>query len=77
MAREAALELINKPAYDPEIIAQDFEYVAKKLEITMQELQAHMDEENKMYRDYKNHMAFIKFGTKISRLLGIQKAIIR
>ena len=77
MTREDALECISQPAYDAETIALDFEYIAKKLEITVPALQALMDGENKTYRDYKNNMAFIELGVKVSRLLGIQKSIIR
>ncbi len=77
MTRAAALELIAKPAYDEEMIAQDFEYIAKKLDLTVSELQEIMDGENKTYRDYKNNMTLINFATQILRMLGIQKTIIR
>jgi len=77
MTREEALDRISKPAYDAETIAQDFEYIAKKLEITVQDLQTLMDGENKTYRDYKNNMPLIELGTKVLTLLGVQKAIIR
>lgn len=77
MTRAEALELIAKPAYDEEVIGQDFEYVAKKLDLTVKDLQTLMDGENKTYRDYKNRMSLISFGTDVLRFLGIQKAIIR
>jgi N-acetyl sugar amidotransferase len=77
MTREEAFELISKPAYDAETIAQDFEYIAKKLEITVQDLQALMDGENKSYRDYKSRMPLISLGTKVLTFLGVQRAIIR
>jgi len=77
MTRAEAIEKISKPAYDKETIAQDFQYIAKKLEISVEELQALMDGENKTYRDYKSRMPLIKLGTKVLRLLGVQKSIIR
>jgi N-acetyl sugar amidotransferase len=77
MTREEALERISKPAYDENTIAQDFEYIAKKLDLTVQQLQEIMNGENKSYRDYKSNMPLISLATSISRLLGIQKAIIR
>lgn len=77
MAREEALERISKPAYDPDIIAQDFEYIAKKLEITVAELQKLMNGENKTYRDYKNSMFLINLGTKVLTFFGVQKSIMR
>jgi hypothetical protein len=77
MTREDALERISKPAYDEATIKQDFEYIAKKLDISVATLQDLMKGENKTYRDYKNHMGLINFGTQILRKLGIQKAILR
>lgn len=77
MAREEALERLSKPAYDPEEIAQDFEYIATKLGLTAPELKEVMAGPNKTYRDYRNAMTFIDMGTKVLRALGIQKAIIR
>jgi hypothetical protein len=77
MTREEALERIAQPAYDEETISQDFEYVAKKLDLTVSELQEIMDGENKTYRDYRNSMPLIGFATKILRIFGVQKTIIR
>lgn len=77
MTREEALEKISKPAYDEETILQDFEYIAKKLEITVQDLQNLMDGKNRTYRDYKSNMPLINLGTIILTKLGIQKSIIR
>lgn len=77
MIREEAIERILKPAYDEETIMQDFEYIAKKLEITVQQLQNLMDGKNKTYRDYKSNMPLINLGTIILTKLGIQKSIIR
>jgi N-acetyl sugar amidotransferase len=77
MTREGALEKIAHPAYDEETIAQDFEYIAKKLDLTVAELQDLMNGKNKTYRDYKSRMFLINLGTKIARLVGVQRAIIR
>ncbi len=77
MTREEALQKISLPAYDSETIAQDFEYIAKKLDLTVPELQALMDGENKTYRDYKSNAFLIGLGTKTLRATGKQKAIIR
>ncbi len=77
MTREEALEKIAKPAYDPEDLKQDFEYVATKLDLTVPELKAIMDGPNKTYRDYANAMTFIDMGTRVLRAVGVQRAIIR
>jgi N-acetyl sugar amidotransferase len=77
MSREEALKRIAQPAYDERTMAQDFEYVAVKLDLTVPELQKIMDGENKTYRDYKSSMPLISLATKILRMFGIQKVIIR
>lgn len=77
MTRDDALERIAKPAYDPETVAQDFEYIATKLDLTVPELQQLMDGPNKSYRDYRHAMSLIELGTRVLRAVGIQRAIIR
>lgn len=77
MAREDALMKLASPAYDESTIAQDFEYVATKLDISVAELQSYLAGPKKSYRDYKSAMPLIHLGTQIMRILGIQRAIIR
>jgi hypothetical protein len=77
MTREEALERIAKPAYDPDTIAQDFEYVATKLDISVNELKALMQLPKRSYRDYQNKMSIIDLGTKIMRAIGVQRALMR
>ncbi len=77
MTREEALDRISKPAYDEKTIAQDFEYIAKKLDLTVDELREIMNGKNKTYRDYKSNMPLISLATSVLRLLGVQKSIIR
>ena len=77
MTRDEALARIAQPAYDEKTIEQDFEYIAKKLDLSVSELQEIMDGENKTYRDYKNRMNLISLGATILRIAGIQRAIIR
>ena len=77
MTREEVLEAIAQPAYDEQEIAQDFEYVAKKLDLTVSELQEIMEGENKTFRDYKSRMFTIGLATKVLRMLGKQDVMIR
>lgn len=73
MTREEALEELKKTAYDPETIKQDFEYVANKLGITIEELQGYMDAPNKTYKDYKSQESVYNIGAKIMRMFGLEK----
>jgi N-acetyl sugar amidotransferase len=77
MTRAEALMRISQKAYDEEVVAQDFEYIATKLGITVEELRSIMNGPNKSYRDYKSNMPLIELGTKLLRTVGVQKSIIR
>ncbi len=77
IARSEALEKLSKPAYDQATVAQDFEYVATKLDLEVDELRAIMAGPNKSYRDYKNSMALIDIGTRVLRALGVQRSVMR
>lgn len=77
MTREEALEKLNKPAYDPETIDHEFEYIATKLRISVEELRSYFYAPNKTYKDYKNQVSLFKFGANVLNFLGIEKAIKR
>ncbi len=71
MTRDEALEKLTTPAYDKESISQDFEYIATKLGITVNELQSYMDAPKKTYKDYKSQENIYQFGANIMRKLGL------
>jgi N-acetyl sugar amidotransferase len=77
LTREDALDRISRPPYDPDLMKEDFEYIATKLGLGVNELRAIERGPNKTYRDYRNSMALIDLGTRILRAAGIQRAIIR
>jgi N-acetyl sugar amidotransferase len=54
MSREEALEALEKPPYDPATINQDFEYIATKLRIPVDQLRGYHAMPLKYYWDYKN-----------------------
>ncbi len=73
MTREEALKKLSEPAFDPETINQDFEYVATKLGISVEELQGYMDAPNKTYKDYKSQESIYNIGATLLRMLGKEK----
>lgn len=77
MTRDEALEELAKPAYDVDTIVHDFEYIATKLGITVDELQQYMDMPNKSYRDYKSQMNTFLLGGKILSALGVERRVVR
>lgn len=77
MTRAEALEKLKQPAHDEQTIAQDFEYVATKLGITVEELQGYMDAPNKTYLDYKSQRTLFAIGSRMMKTLGLTKAVKR
>ena len=77
MTREDALAKLAKPAYDEETIAGDFEYIATKLAISVEELQSYMDAPNKTFRDYKSQESMFFIGARVMTLLGLERMVKR
>lgn len=69
MTRNEALALLEQPPYDPELISQDFDYVAAKLRIDPAELRQYHEMPKKFYWDYPNSNRAFKFGEKVMRAL--------
>jgi N-acetyl sugar amidotransferase len=72
MTRDEAIEMLKSPAYDPDNINQDFEYIANKLGITVETLRSYFDAPNKTYKDYKNQQSLYKIGSTVMRLLRLE-----
>ena len=77
MTREQALERIEHPEMDEHFLQQEFEYVASKLGLTVNELQEIFDGENKTYRNYHNKRWLIGLGANAMRWLGFEKRFFR
>ena len=77
MTREAALERMATPEMDEHFLQQEFQYVASKLGLSVDQLQAIFEGENKTYRDYKNKRWLIGLGTNVLRWLGLEKRFFR
>ena len=73
MTRGEALKKLTEPSYDLDTINHDFEYVATKLGISIEELQEYMDAPNKTYQDYKSQEKIYEYGAKIMRFLRLEK----
>lgn len=77
MTREEALARVSKPELDEETMAREFEYVAKKLGLTVAEFRDIFNGENKTFRDYKNNFLLITLGARVSRWLGLENRVFR
>ena len=72
MTRDEALELLAEPPYDKETIHHDFEFVATKLGISVDELQVCMDLPHKTYKDYNSQQSIYSLGAAVMRLFGLE-----
>ena len=77
MTREEAIERISMPEMDVHFLKQEFEYVAHKLDLTVEDLQQLLEAPRKYYSDYRNKRWLIKFGANAMRILGLEKRFFR
>src|SRR3990167_8783845 len=65
MTREQALEEMKKDTYPPELLAEDKEYVIKKLGMNAEEFEAILNAPPKSYKEYPNDEKRLKFIYKV------------
>ena len=75
MTREAALTRIKTPELDEDFLEREFEYVAHKLDLTVDELRNIFNGENKSSYDYKSKRWLIEIGSKLMSLFGLEKRL--
>ncbi|KEI35421.1 putative LPS biosynthesis protein [Francisella sp. W12-1067] len=77
MTREDAILKLKEPAIQESEAKKDFEYVANKLDITVEELQTYMNLPLKSHNDYKNMQVIFNLGARIMKRLGLERSIKR
>ena len=77
MTRNEALDRISRPEMGELFLKQEFEYVAHKLGLTIDELQKLSELPTMSYRDYRNKRWLISFGANVMRWLGLEKRYFR
>ena len=77
MSRDEAITRISKPEMDEHFLEREFEYVANKLAISVDELRALFDGPNKTCNDYKNKRYWIGVGSRVMRRFGLEKRLFR
>jgi len=70
LTREQALEDLKKTPYNPELIDQDFVYIANKLNINPSELKKFHQMPRKYWSDYKNLNNIFKISEKILQIFS-------
>ena len=77
LTRDAALKQLEKPAYNPETIEEDFDYIASKLGITSETLREYHTMPLKSYKDYANQEWLFDLGAKALKALGVERSVKR
>lgn len=77
MTRDEALQRLEQPAYDPATADDDFEYIANKLRIPIEELRSYHEMPHRTWRDYANRAWMFDAGSKVLKALGIEKSVKR
>lgn len=72
ITREDALKKLSLPPYDESTIAQDFEYIATKLGISVDKLHEYMNAPNKSYKDYKSQQNIYSLGASFLKFFKLQ-----
>jgi N-acetyl sugar amidotransferase len=71
MTRDEAMEKLKQPALDEATIKQEFEYVATKLDISVEDLKGYFDAPNKSYKDYESQEYLYAIGARVMKLFSL------
>ena len=77
MVRDDALKRLTHSEMDEQFLVQEFEYVASKLDLTVDELQEIFEGKNKTYHHYRNKRWLISIGTSVLKWPGLEKRFFR
>jgi N-acetyl sugar amidotransferase len=72
MTRDDAIEKLKQPTYDESTIDYDLQYVANKLEISVDELNGYLNLPKRTYKDYKSQQQIYEWGAKVMKALGLE-----
>ena len=73
MKREDAIAQLKNPAYPLEEVKKDYDYIASKLRISLEDLKQYHSIPIKTFKDYKNQEFLFTFGSRLTRFFGIDK----
>ncbi len=77
LSREEALKRISKPEMSEEFLKTEFEFVANKLDMSVDEMQAIFKGPNKTCADYKNKLFLIGLGARVLNAIGLERRLFR
>ena len=75
LSRQVALERIKKPELDEHSLECEFEYIAHKLDLSVDQLKMIFQGNNKTSSDYRSKLSLVDFSAKIMTMLGLEKRL--
>lgn len=75
MSRDAAIDRLSRPEMSEAFLTQEFEYVANKLDLTVEAFREIFDGPNRTFRDYRNKLWAIRLGAMGMRALGMERRL--
>lgn len=73
MSREEALKKLESKPYTEEYLKKELEFISKKLDLSLEELNIFFNLPLKSYKDYKSQESIYKIGSKVLKALRIEK----
>lgn len=70
MTREEALDKLREPPLDPDVARQEFDFVARKLNVPRSELMEYFKAPKRTYRDYRSQQQIYAVGRRALQLFG-------
>ena len=77
MSRDEALNRLKTSELDKDFLSKEFSYVAKKLEVTDDELRVIFNGTNKTFKQFKNKHWIIGIGAKVMSMLKLELRLFR
>lgn len=77
MSRDEAIKRISKPEMSEQFLLQEFEFVAHKLDLSIDEFRSFFNLPKKYYHNYKNKRWLIGLGANVLRTLGLERRYFR
>ncbi|MCR8537109.1 MAG: N-acetyl sugar amidotransferase [Prochlorococcus marinus CUG1430] len=68
--RSEAIEILKNPPLESKVVEDEFNYVATKLDISVEELEKYFTMPKKYYWDYKNNKKLLKLGENFLKVIG-------
>ena len=77
MSRADALKELEKLPYNEKTIDIEFEYIATKLNISIDELKKLHSMDKKWFNDYRNELWLFNLGARVMNIFGLERAAIK